>query len=176
MKRFLLICLLATLLIAVLGVSVAGAQSARRYIVFSERAGGMTTLMGSQARIAGGTTVGALRGTNAFVVQSTDRNFATRMRAMGYVVAPDRVVRNAEPAHVVSEVVSPSANSGLSNPRFPLQWYLDAVRAREGWVNGHRGAGAVVAVLDDGFFLNHSDLASYFFSQYGDSFVLGETV
>ena len=176
MKRFLLICLLATLLIAILGVSVAGAQGARRYIIFSERAGGMTTLMGSQARIAGGTTVGALRGTNAFVVQSTDRNFATRMRAMGYVVPPDRVVRNAEPAHVVSEVVSPSANSGLSNPRFPLQWYLDAVRAREGWIDGRRGAGAVVAVLDEGFFLNHPDLAPTFLSQCGASFVPGETV
>jgi subtilisin family serine protease len=176
MKRFLLIALLATLLIAVLGVSAAGAQGTGRYIVFSERAGGMASMMGSQARIAGGTVVAALRGTSAFVVQTADRGFVTRMRAMGYVVAPDRVVRNQEPLKVESIAVAPNANSGLSNPRFPLQWYIDAVRAREGWAEGRRGAGAVVAVLDEGFYLNHPDLAPNFLSQYGASFVPGETV
>jgi subtilisin family serine protease len=176
MKRFLLFTLLATLLIAVLGVSAAGAQGTGRYIVFSERSGAITSMMSSHARISGGNMVASLRGTNAVVVQSADRNFVARMRAMGYVVAPDRVVRNTEPAHIVSDSVTPSANSGLSNPRFPLQWYIDAVRAREGWVEGRRGAGAVVAVLDEGFYLNHPDLAPNFLSQYGASFVPGESV
>jgi subtilisin family serine protease len=175
MKRFVLIALLATLLIAVLGTSAAGAQGTNRYIVFSERSGAMASMMASQATIAGGRTVATLRGVSAFVVQSADRNFVARMRAMGYEVAPDRVVRNQEPLRVVNDS-TPSGNSGLSNPRFPLQWYIDAVRAREGWVEGRRGAGAVVAVLDEGFFLNHPDLAPNFLTQWGASFVPGEGV
>jgi subtilisin family serine protease len=59
-----------------------------------------------------------------------------------------------------------------SNPRFNLQWGHDAIDSPEAWQAGHKGAGVRVAVLDNGFDLDHPDLAGNIV--YDKSFVPGE--
>ena len=43
---------------------------------------------------------------------------------------------------------------------YPLQWNMLAIHANDAWGKGYRGKGATVAVLDEGFYLNHHDIAS----------------
>ncbi|MBI5669529.1 MAG: S8 family serine peptidase [Chloroflexi bacterium] len=131
--------------------------------------------MNSQARLAGGQVARTIPQLGAMVVSTNNRNFVRQMRAAGYIVAPNRVVRNPR-GPVYRDAITPSAAGGASNPSFPFQWGLLAVRATEGWVEGRRGAGAVVAVLDEGFYLNHPDLDNNFLVGQAVSFVPGETV
>ena len=74
-----------------------------------------------------------------------------------------------------SEQLETSATLGLSgtNPFVPLQWSLLSVNAKGAYQAGYKGAGAVVAVLDGGFHLNHPDIKDNIISSI--SFVPGET-
>jgi subtilisin family serine protease len=176
MKRFIRFTLLATLLVAILGVtSVSLAASPRTYIIMN-KAGGLTAQAISQARAAGGVITSNIPQISAAVVTSTDPNFAARLRAAGMIVAPNRRFPISKPGRLVREYVKPSAAGGASNTLFPVQWNLQAVRAVEAWQAGRRGKGAQVAVLDEGFYLNHPDLAANFNTALARSFVPGETV
>jgi len=59
---------------------------------------------------------------------------------------------------VAAEVDNPPT-SGDDDFFFDLQWGHDAVNAPEAWNAGNRGAGATVAVLDNGFDTDHPDIA-----------------
>jgi hypothetical protein len=65
--------------------------------------------------------------------------------------------------------------SGDDDSLFDLQWGHNAVGAVDAWNEGFRGAGALVAVLDTGFDLDHPDFAGQivasenFTSQGGDA-------
>jgi subtilisin family serine protease len=53
-----------------------------------------------------------------------------------------------------------SQDMGLSgtNPYLPMQWSLLSVDAKAAFIAGYKGHGAVVAVLDGGFHLQHPDI------------------
>ena len=77
-----------------------------------------------------------------------------------------------------SAKLASSTSLGLSgtNPFVPLQWSLQSVNAAGAFKAGYKGSGAVVAVLDNGFYLNNPDLAPNFITSKAISFVPGETV
>jgi subtilisin family serine protease len=81
-------------------------------------------------------------------------------------------------AEVPSSQLSSSTDLGLTgtNPLVPLQWNLLAVNAKEAFVSGNKGNGAVVAVLDNGFYLDNPDLSPNIIASKSKSFVPGETV
>jgi subtilisin family serine protease len=176
MKRFIRFTLLTALLIAILGVSsVSLAASPRTYIIMS-KVGGLAAQGIAQAKAAGGVVTSNFPQISAAVVTSSNPNFAARLRAAGYIVAPNRRFPISKPERLVRESSKPDAAGGATNTLFPLQWSLQAVRAVEGWQAGRRGQGAQVAVLDEGFYLNHPDLAANFNTALARSFVPGETV
>ena len=77
----------------------------------------------------------------------------------------------------VSRDVNPAANSkavAANNPYSFLQWGLKSVKAPEAWAKGYKGKGVKVAVLDGGFLLNESEIASKIILT--QSFVEGEEV
>jgi lantibiotic leader peptide-processing serine protease len=59
-----------------------------------------------------------------------------------------------------------------SNPISDIQWNLKAVNAEAAFARGYKGEGVIVAVLDNGFYLNHPDIAPNVYSSI--SFVPGE--
>lgn len=178
MKRSLTLLVLV-FVIGLLSISAASAQDRPQSWIVIPGAetgqAGISALMNSQARLAGGQISRTIPQLGAMVVNTTNRNFVRQMRSAGYIVAPNRIVRNPV-GSVYKDVVTPTAAGGASNPSFPFQWGLLAVRATEGWVEGRRGAGAVVAVLDEGFYLNHPDLDDNFLVSQARSFVPGEPV
>jgi subtilisin family serine protease len=62
----------------------------------------------------------------------------------------------------------------VNNPYSFLQWGLKSVKAPEAWAKGYKGKGAKVAVLDGGFLLGESEIASKIILTH--SFVDGEEV
>lgn len=62
----------------------------------------------------------------------------------------------------------------VNNPYSFLQWGLKSVKAPEAWAKGYKGKGAKVAVLDGGFLLGESEIASKIILTH--SFVPGEEV
>jgi subtilisin family serine protease len=77
-----------------------------------------------------------------------------------------------------SEQLASSTSLGLSgtNPFVPIQWSLQSVNAAGAFKAGYKGSGAVVAVLDNGFYMNNPDLAPNILADKAVSFVPGESV
>jgi len=177
MKRSVQFIIFLVVLLTLISVSVVSAQNrSRSYIVLGVNETGISPQVMTQARNSGGRVVFNFAQIGASVVTTSDPNFASRMRAQGFTVAPNRILRNYEPLRMVVGSATPQAAGGASNPLFIIQWSLDAVRATEGWVEGRRGAGAQVAVLDEGFYLDHPDLNDNFNTTLAASFVPGEGV
>lgn len=85
----------------------------------------------------------------------------------------DKVVALSEVQKLNANVNS-VASMGLSgtNPFLPLQWNLLSVNAKGAFEAGYKGAGALVAVLDGGFHLEHPDIKDNVIGF--ESFVPGE--
>lgn len=179
MKRFVSLAVLVTLLVGAFSFSGVAAQRNRKEWIVIPAADNVTQLSAlatSQIQIAGGRVIRNVPQIGAVLVSSDDANFANKVSTMGMVAAPNRIIPNVKPARVYKEAVTPSAAGGQTNPFAVYQWSLQAVRAQEGWIEGRRGQGATVAVLDEGFYLNHPDLAANFDVAHAASFVPGETV
>ncbi|MCA0457322.1 MAG: S8 family serine peptidase [Chloroflexi bacterium] len=179
MKRFVTLAVLIMLFVSAFSVTgVAAQRPSQEWIVISAAEGVMKlpTFANSQVQIAGGRIVRQFPQIGALVVSSTDANFARKMSALGLLAAPNRIIPNENPTRLVRQAVNPSASDGSSNPLAIYQWSLKAVHAQEGWAAGRRGQGATVAVLDEGFYLNHPDLAANFDLRNAASFVPGESV
>jgi lantibiotic leader peptide-processing serine protease len=178
MKRFVTSALLITLFIGAFSFTGVDAQHpSREWIVISagDSIKSLSSLATSQIQIAGGRILRNMPQIGALVVSSSDANFARKMSAVGLIAAPNRIIPNVKPAHLIKEV-SPASANGASNPLSIVQWNLQAVRAQKGWQANSRGKGVTVAVLDEGFYLNHPDLAANFDVAHAMSFVPGETV
>jgi lantibiotic leader peptide-processing serine protease len=67
-------------------------------------------------------------------------------------------------------------NSTNPNWLYNMQWNLNAIHAEDAWTAGYRGAGARIAVIDNGFELNHPDMIGRFNTSLGMNFVDGETL
>ena len=144
-------------LLAAAGLATAAA--AGDYLVISKSNSLPGGLRGKVAA-AGGTVTGTIDAVGIAVVSSADPGFKAKAARIAGVrsVVPD-VTRNWIPGvqNASAEYGNPPA-SGDDDPFFDLQWGHDAVDAPEAWDAGYRGAGAVVAVLDGGFDLDHPDL------------------
>ncbi|RPD48777.1 S8 family peptidase [Paracnuella aquatica] len=82
-----------------------------------------------------------------------------RLNWLNSTVQMDKVIEMTE-ADAPTEALETSATLGLSgtNPFVPAQWSLLSVDAKGAFQAGYKGSGAVVAVLDGGFHLQHLDI------------------
>jgi subtilisin family serine protease len=146
--------------------------TARDYIVITKQSGVSDALV---AKIgAYGTVKNTLGELGLVLVSSSNLDFESRVEQLAEVhnavpdirvnwlkstVQMDKVVEMTDAA--TPEGVLETSNSlGLSgtNPFVPIQWSLLSVNAKGAYQAGYKGAGAVVAVLDGGFHLQHPDI------------------
>ncbi|WP_132056048.1 S8 family peptidase [Pseudocnuella soli] len=147
--------------------------TAKDYIVITKQASVPDALL---AKIgAHGTVKKAMGELGLVMVSSSDLDFEAKVEKLPEVhnavpdirlnwlnstVQMDKVVELTADASAPAEAIETSASLGLSgtNPFVPLQWSLSSVNAKGAYQAGYKGAGAVVAVLDGGFHLQHPDI------------------
>jgi lantibiotic leader peptide-processing serine protease len=101
-------------------------------------------------------------------VTSAHPNFRTELEALNVNVDIDLAI--AKPSSS-TRTRTTSVSNASSNPDFGIQWNLQAISAPAAWALGYKGQGVRVAVIDDGFFLNHPDLAANMNQTLGRNFV-----
>ncbi len=126
---------------------------------------------------AGGEFKSALPQIGVVLASAPSMAFMDKLGAVAGVeaVLPDLRLKWTEPADGVP--LSGGAQLAAIPNYFPLQWGLQAIQAPAAWAAGVRGNGAVVAVLDTGFVLEHPDLQGQYLPEpVSQSFVPGETL
>ncbi|CAN5719001.1 S8 family serine peptidase [soil metagenome] len=126
---------------------------------------------------AGGTIVRKLDAIGLAIVKSAAPDFITKASAIAGVRSVIHGLKmNWLPPgelNVISE-----AGPGLtpSDPLYPVQWNMLAIHANEAWGKGYKGHGALVAILDEGFYPAHPDIAANVDLGLSTNFVEGETL
>lgn len=118
-----------------------------------------------------GTIVKTIPQIGIVVVQTTDPNFEKKVTQLAGVrsVVPDLIVNWIAPPDATPMANPPSI--GDDEPRFVLQWGMDAINAPEAWNAGYQGDGAKVFILDSGIDAEHPDLSPNLNTTLSKSFV-----
>ena len=165
----------ALTLVAATAVAAASA-SAGEYLLIS-KSDALPKGLAAKVQAAGGSITRTIDPVGIAVVRSDHKGFKAKAAAIAGIgsVVPNLVL-NWIPGETVvpGEEFGNPPTSGDDDTRFDLQWGHDAVDAPEAWDAGFRGAGAIVAVLDTGFDLDHPDLAPNILFSLSTSFVTGE--
>ena len=75
-----------------------------------------------------------------------------------------------------NDLVLPTSGFINNNFYYPLQWSHRAINSEGAWQLGYTGNGAVVAVIDGGFYPNHPDIKDNVLLSLSKSFVNGEAL
>lgn len=141
-------------------------------------ASGQALPQGIEASVAnaGGSVTRLIPQVGIAVASSADANFKTRAAKINGIsaVVPNAKLRWIEPATNFEPALAYPPNSGAGDLFFDAQWNMKAIQAVDAWNAGAKGAGARVAVLDDGIYAEHPDLAPNMNLALSASFVPGE--
>jgi len=176
MKRLVLLTVLLTVVMAVFSVSTTAAQGRpRKYIVISQSQTSVSSSTLTQINKFGGRVLRNLSNMGLMVVSSSDPNFAASIGS-AKAVAPVMRIKNPEtlvkvgPSLATAGRVAGPPNTNDDDFYLDLEWGITAVDAQNAWKQGRRGAGALVAVLDEGVDATHPDLAPNVRADLGTSF------
>ena len=116
----------------------------------------------AEVEAAGGVLTGRIDAIGVAFAVSTDPAFPDRVKGVQEVVADAFVAAKPAQEAAFDEATAfdagPLAGIGADEPFFPYLWGVRAVDAPAAWEAGVRGEGVVVAVLDEGFGLDHPDV------------------
>jgi lantibiotic leader peptide-processing serine protease len=126
-----------------------------------------------RARIAqiGATETGHLNALNMLFVSSSSPDFEAAMSGLQIKIGANLKLLSPTSAITPQLAGDNPPSTGDSNPLFGYQWGMDAIDAPQAWNSGYLGAGAKVAVIDVGIYLNHPDLAANLLPSQGHNFV-----
>lgn len=151
-----LLTLLLALSFLFVAVPTQAQETPQSYLIIAN--GQIPNNIANQVARAGGEITNRVDEAGLVVVTSANPNFRSQLSGP-FTVVPNILVRMTNPVERVAESVANPPNSGDDDFFFDRQWGHDAVNAPEAWAAGSRGEGALVAVLDGGFSLNHPDIA-----------------
>jgi len=166
-KRLVVFALLA--IAVALGATTApltAKAKARRYLVISKSDSTVSSSVLQQIQRAGATVRRNLSPMGLLAVTSDDPTFAAKVPD-ALAVVPDLRVNAPRPQVYVGPPLASVARRRVPGPPnthdddffLDLQWGITAVDAQNGWHEGRRGQGAIIAVLDEGVDATHPDLA-----------------
>ncbi|GAB4479402.1 MAG: S8 family serine peptidase [Anaerolineae bacterium] len=169
--------LVMVVLLTTATIAPAAAQGPARSYIIMANGNSLPNRLEQRVAAAGGTITATIPQIGLAVAESSDPNFAANAERIAGIrsVFTDIRLEYTKPMAVEADFGNPPF-SGDDDFFFDLQWGHDAVDAPEAWDAGFFGAGARVAVLDEGFDLDHPDLAPNLNLGLSTSFVPGEGV
>ena len=174
MKRLTPVAAAAIALATSLGATAAFGKD---YVIITKGQGVGSTNLDQAVANAGGTLTGRQQDIGVAFASSDNAGFAATLISDSRVqdVVEDVIVPWIDPAAVVGDAESVAAVP--AEPRQALQWNLKAIRADVAHNNGDLGCGvkkARVAVVDQGVYPTHTDLAPSLNTGLSKSFVPSE--
>jgi subtilisin family serine protease len=164
--------------VALVTIGFAASAQAATYVVSAKNLS-FDAQLARKVEAAGGTITARLPQIGVALVEADDAGFAARAAK---IPAVRSAVRDLTLQYKVPEAVALTEadfanppNSGEDDTRFDLQWGSAAIDVAGAWNQGHRGAGAIVAVLDSGIVCDHPDIAPNLLPD-STSFATGEGV
>ncbi len=174
MKRSLVLVGILGALLAAFPLAAAATTTERDYVIVARGQGQGSTALDDRIAAAQGYVQHRWDELGVIVATSANASFAAELAADPRVHAVSRDVEvqwlPGEPAQVAEF----RAQSGDAEPGAVYQWNLRQIGADLAALNGARGAGARVAVLDSGFWVHHPDLEANVNLALSRSFVPGE--
>lgn len=169
--------LIGIVLVLALMVPTANAQQPARSYLLLGKADKLPANLEQLVAAKGGAVNYTVPAIGLAVITSANPNFQAEMESVVDVesVAPDIRVNFYLPGF------QPTAPPTVSPPLpdddqfYAFQWGLDAINAPEAWAQGALGAGVRIAIVDDGLFASHLDLAPNLNVGLSKSFVPGDT-
>lgn len=164
MRRLVVSTLFFALMVAGFSATTSAQHRARRYIVISHSETDVSSSVMDQIRGAGGRVVRDMSSMGLVAVSSDNPNFARSIPA-AFAVAPDLQIKSPQPrVYIGPDLESTGRLPGPPNTHdddffLDLEWGITAIDAQNAWAHGRRGAGALVAILDEGVDATHPDLA-----------------
>ena len=128
------------------------------YILTGLTVSSKITLIRQKIKELGATEKGYISKLNLMFVSSDNTNFTATMTALGVTVVPDVKVKSPKSRFQEFTNADPNALPGSTNTFFPRLWGMQAISAPQAWALGYKGKGVIVAVLDEGFYMNHPDI------------------
>ncbi|RME62096.1 MAG: peptidase S8/S53 subtilisin kexin sedolisin, partial [Caldilineae bacterium] len=171
------VVLAGALLVAfVLAASVVQAQEPVRDYILLGKNEKLPADLAQQVAARGGSIAYTVPEIGLAVLTSANPDFASQMEGLAAVesVIPDVDVNFYMPGFQPTALPTISPPWPDDDMFYAFQWNLDAIDAPEAWAQGATGAGVRIAVVDDGLFAQHPDIAPNLNAALSKSFVPGE--
>ena len=166
-------------LVVVISLLLSGSALAqsRNYLLMAKSRGASSTSFAAAIAAKRGVVTANLESIGVVTATSSDPNFATNVRSLPGVqaVAEDPDVQWI-PNEKVSQYPGPVGQGVNTEPLFGLQWNIPTIHADVTAAAGDLGAGARVAIVDNGMDLTNPDLVPNINQGLAISFVAGEVV
>lgn len=173
-----ILSLLALLLITAFLTPAAGAQQQNRNYLLLGKNETLPANLAQAVTEKGGAIAYLVPEIGLAVLTSSHANFQAQAATIADVesVTPEIQVRYAMPGFHPAALPVASPPAPDDDFFYALQWNLDAIDAPEAWAQGATGAGVRIAIVDDGLFAQHPDLAQNLNTGLSKSFIPGDPV
>ncbi len=171
-----ILCLTGVLMMLLLFVPSAAAQQPARSYLLLGKADKLPTNLAQAVAEKGGSVAYTVPEIGLAVLTSTNPDFQTQAETIAEVesVAPNIQMNIDLPGFQPTAPPAGSPPFPYDDPFFGFQWNLNAIHAPEAWAQGATGAGVRIAIVDDGLFAQHPDLAPNLNLALSKSFIPGE--
>jgi len=171
-----ILCMLGVIAMLALFVPTVGAQQpSRSYLLLGER-DKLPANLEQAAAERGGAVAYTVPEIGLAVLTSANPDFQAQMETVAGVesVVPNVNINFYLPGF--QPTAPPTVNPPLPDDDqfYAFQWNLDAIDAPEAWAQGALGAGVRIAIVDDGLFAQHPDLAPNLNVGLSKSFIPGD--
>jgi subtilisin family serine protease len=150
------------------------------FILIANSSTGLPSGIDASIAAIGGTVTRKLDAIGIAIVKSPNPDFIARASAipgvksiihglnMNWLPPGEKAIEN------ITQEAEPVLTPG--DTRYPIQWNMPAIHADAAWYKGYKGNGALVAILDGGFYPAHPDIAANVNLALSTNFVAGETI
>jgi len=171
-----ILCLVGIVFILSLSAPTASAQQPVHSYILLGKNDKLPANLEQEVAARGGTIAYLVPEIGLAVLTSANPNFQVQTESIVDVesVAPNIKLSYKIPGFQPTALPAASPPLPDDDQFYMFQWNLDAIDAPEAWATGAQGAGVRIAIVDDGIYAQHPDLAPNLNTTLSKSFIPGD--